>query len=56
MHLSFRVLLKSSQECDHFVNVLQIEIKKATPGNRGRGRGGFFRGGERGGRGRGGNS
>jgi len=33
--------------------VFQIEIKKATPGGRGRGRGGFFRGGDRG-RGRGG--
>mgnify|MGYP006890270055 CR=1 FL=1 len=33
--------------------MLQVEIKKATQPTRGRGRGGFFRGGERG-RGRGG--
>jgi len=38
----------------HKIGSDEIEIKKATPGNRGRGRGGFFRGGERGGRGRGG--
>jgi len=36
----------------HKIGSDEIEIKKATPGNRGRGRGGF-RGGERGGRGRG---
>ncbi|KAL4239846.1 hypothetical protein ACF0H5_000647 [Mactra antiquata] len=35
----------------HKIGNDEVEIKKATPGNRGRGRGGFFRGNDRGGRG-----
>lgn len=47
-------VLNHSTENPEFKHTLgsdEIEIKKATPGQRGRGRGGFFRGGDRGGRG-----